>query len=282
MSGCCTLWSFSPDRAPLVVCLALDPPPLKPVIVAADNTVSFSLLAGVNPCPRGEAQSLVVVCVAAAGEVEGVLGGRGDEAEGAAPEPVEVHRPGMYSYSHGSLGVVRVAAAGKVVGVLGGRDVEAEGAGPEPVVVHRPGMHSYSHGNLGVVRVAVAGEVVGVLGGRGDEAEGAAPEPVEVHRPEMYSYSHGSLGVVRVAVAGEVVGVLGGKGGEAEGAGPEPVVVHRPGMHSYSYGRYGPCWPRLLATGYSVRMARAGSPVFTTKLTVLGTDVVASALVIVA
>ena len=147
MSGCCTLWSFSPDRAPLVVRLALDPPPLKPVIAAADNTVSFSLLAVVNTCPRGEAQSLVVV------------------------------------------------------------------------------------------RVAAAGEVVGVLGGRGDEAEGAAPEPVEVHRA---------------------------------------------GMHSYSYGKFGPCWPRLLATGYSVRKARAGSPVSTTKLTVLGTDVVASALVIVA
>ena len=55
---------------------------MKPVIAAADNTVSFSLLAVVNPCSRGEAQSLVVVCVAAAGEVVGVLGGRGDEAEG--------------------------------------------------------------------------------------------------------------------------------------------------------------------------------------------------------
>ena len=46
MSGCCILWSLSPDRAPLVVLLPLDPPPLKPVMVAADNTVSLSLLAG--------------------------------------------------------------------------------------------------------------------------------------------------------------------------------------------------------------------------------------------
>ena len=45
MSGCCLLWSWSPDRAPLVALLARDPPPLKPVIAAADNTVSLSLMA---------------------------------------------------------------------------------------------------------------------------------------------------------------------------------------------------------------------------------------------
>ena len=89
------------------------------------------------------------------------------------------------------------------------------------------------------------------------------------------------LVVSRVAAAGEGEGVVGGRGGGAEGAVTEPVA-RTAGLYSYSYGRLVPCWPSLLATGYSVRKARAGSPVFTTKLTVLGTDVVASALVTVA
>ena len=45
VSGCCFLWSWSPDRAPLVALLARDPPPLKPVIAAADSIVSLSPMA---------------------------------------------------------------------------------------------------------------------------------------------------------------------------------------------------------------------------------------------
>ena len=64
MSGCRILWSFSPDRAPLVVRLALDPPPLKPDIAPADNTFSCSLLVGPVrvPCTSDVDESIPARC----------------------------------------------------------------------------------------------------------------------------------------------------------------------------------------------------------------------------
>ena len=44
---------MSPDLAPLVALLGRDPPPLKPVIAAADITVSPSLVADLTLCTTG-------------------------------------------------------------------------------------------------------------------------------------------------------------------------------------------------------------------------------------
>ena len=61
---------MSPDLAPLVALLGRDPPPLKPVIAAADITVSPSLVADLTLCTTGLTVLETVVSVD-----EGVDGG---------------------------------------------------------------------------------------------------------------------------------------------------------------------------------------------------------------
>ena len=69
----------------VVLPLLVDPrPSCHPVVDAVD--VEGDPGAGVNPCPRGEAQPPVVARVVAAGEGGGVVGGKGGGEEGAVTE----------------------------------------------------------------------------------------------------------------------------------------------------------------------------------------------------
>ena len=91
MSGCCILWSLSPDRAPLVVLLALDPPPLKPVfttkltvlgtdvVVSALVTAAWAAFVTVDELVEVPAIVAAVLLVVAG---EGVFPGRGCGMDG--------------------------------------------------------------------------------------------------------------------------------------------------------------------------------------------------------